>query len=176
MRVLSWVVVGSSVAWLLAFAFSPQLSSFSLPEVDSDLVTGTASPEASINLDTDAFARSYTEAWNSRDPSKVAAFYARDGRITINNGDPYEGTEGVTEMARGFYSEFPDIEVEMVRLEEKDQRIVFHWSFTGTHSGTGKPVRIKGSETWRLGHQGLIEESVGWYDAEDYDRQVNGQF
>ena len=32
-------------------------------------------------------ARTYTEAWCSRDPARVAGHYVTDGMITINGGD-----------------------------------------------------------------------------------------
>ena len=54
-------------------------------------------------------AQAYTEAWCSHVPEAVASFYAEDGRITINSGEPSNGREQVTEMARGFIGAFPDI-------------------------------------------------------------------
>ena len=114
----------------------------------------------------------YTAAWNSHDPTRVAGFFAIDGSITINDGSPYQGTAGLVEMAEGFMSEFPDIELSMNSVDEVDGRIVYHWTFSGTHSETGNAVRIHGSETWRFDNDGLIVESIGQYDAGEYERQV----
>ncbi len=77
-------------------------------------------------------------------------------------------------MARGFLTAFPDLHLTMEALERSEQSVVYRWSFTGTHSETGNRVRISGSETWRLGDDGLIAESIGRYDPEDYERQVRG--
>lgn len=33
-------------------------------------------------------AADYTAAWNSKSPEAVASFYALDGEIVINRGDP----------------------------------------------------------------------------------------
>jgi hypothetical protein len=33
-------------------------------------------------------------------------------------------------------------------------------------------VRISGHEDWRFGADGLIAESLGHYDASDYERQL----
>jgi ketosteroid isomerase-like protein len=33
-------------------------------------------------------AKAYTAAWNTGSAAAVAAFYAEDGRIVINNGEP----------------------------------------------------------------------------------------
>jgi len=117
------------------------------------------------------FARSYTNAWCSHDPARVAAHYVPGGTIAINGG---EATE-VTEVARSFISAFPDIEVFMDDLVFKDETVEYHWTFTGTNtgpSGTGNSVRISGFEEWRFGDDGLVVESQGQYDQDDYDRQL----
>jgi hypothetical protein len=38
--------------------------------------------------------------------------------------------------------------------------------------GTGKRVRITGFEEWRFGSDGLIADSQGRFDAEEYKFQV----
>ena len=40
--------------------------------------------------------------------------------------------------------------------------------------GTGREVRISGFEEWQIGADGLIAESLGHFDAEDYQRQLDG--
>jgi nuclear transport factor 2 (NTF2) superfamily protein len=117
------------------------------------------------------FARSYTNAWCSHDPARVAAHYVPGGTIAINGGEPTE----IMEVARSFISAFPDIEVFMDDVVFKDETVEFHWTFTGTNtgpSGTGNSVRISGFEEWRLGDDGLVVESQGQYDQDDYDRQL----
>ncbi|MGH3117715.1 MAG: ester cyclase [Gaiellales bacterium] len=117
------------------------------------------------------FARSYTNAWCSHDPARIAAHYVPGGTIAINGGEPTE----VTEVARSFISAFPDIEVFMDDLVFKDETVEYHWTFTGANtgpSGTGNSVRISGFEEWRFGDDGLVVESQGQYDQDDYDRQL----
>jgi nuclear transport factor 2 (NTF2) superfamily protein len=116
-------------------------------------------------------ARSYTEAWCSRDPLGVAAHYVPGGTIALNGGEPTE----ITEVARSFISTFPDIQVFMDDLVFKDENVEYHWTFTGTNTGpggTGKWVRISGFEEWVIGDDGLVVESQGHYDQEEYDRQL----
>jgi nuclear transport factor 2 (NTF2) superfamily protein len=116
-------------------------------------------------------ARSYTEAWCSHDPVRVAAHYVHGGTIAINGGEPTEATD----VARAFISAFPDIEVFMDDLVFKDETVEYHWTFTGTNTGpggTGKWVRISGLEEWTLGDDGLVVESQGSYDQDEYDRQL----
>jgi hypothetical protein len=116
-------------------------------------------------------ARSYTEAWCSHDPARVAGHYVPGGTIAINDGEPAE----ITEVARSFITAFPDIEVFMDNLVLKDEAVEYHWTFTGTNDGpggTGKWVRISGFEEWTLGDGGLVLESRGNYDQDEYDRQL----
>lgn len=116
-------------------------------------------------------ARSYTDAWCSHDPARVAAHFVPGGTIAINGGDPTE----ITEVARSFIDTFPDIEVFMDDIVFRDETVEFHWTFTGTNSGpdgTGKAVRISGVEEWTLGDDGLVVESKGNYDQSEYDRQL----
>ncbi len=41
------------------------------------------------------FAIRYTAAWSSQDPARVASFYAEDGSLTINGGEPSVGREAI---------------------------------------------------------------------------------
>jgi hypothetical protein len=117
------------------------------------------------------FARSYTDAWCSHDPARVAAHFVPGGTIAINGGEPTE----VTEVARSFISAFPDIEVFMDGVVVNEDTVEFHWTFTGTNTGpggTGNAVRISGFEEWTLGDDGLVVESQGHYDEDEYNRQL----
>ena len=117
------------------------------------------------------FARSYTDAWCSHDPARVAGHYAPGGTIAINGGEPTE----ITEVARSFISAFPDIQVFMDDVVFRDETVEYHWTFTGTHTGpggTGNRVRISGFEEWVFGNDGLVVESQGHYDQDEYDRQL----
>jgi nuclear transport factor 2 (NTF2) superfamily protein len=114
-------------------------------------------------------ARTYTDAWCSRDPGRVADHYAPGGRIAINGGD----ATGIAEVAEAFIAAFPDIEVFMDDLVlREDGSVEYHWTFTGTSAETGKRVRIPGYEEWTLAPHGLIAESHGHYDQAEYDRQL----
>lgn len=114
-------------------------------------------------------ARRYTAAWCSQDPSSVAACYSPDGSLCVNNGDPAVGRDAIAEVARGFMTAFPDLEVRMEDLLLQNGRIVYRWSLTG-----GQRVRIHGFEAWNIGPDGLIAESQGHFDAADYQRQLAG--
>lgn len=121
------------------------------------------------------FALRYTAAWNSHDAARVASFYAENGSLTINDGEPSVGQEGVTAAAQGFITAFPDIVVEMDKLTAEGDQVIYRWTFTGTNTGpggSGNAVRISGFEQWTIGADGLIARSLGNYDEAEYQRQV----
>jgi predicted ester cyclase len=113
-------------------------------------------------------ARSYTDAWCSHEPARVAAHYVPGGTIAINGGEP----AGIEDVAQSFVAAFPDIEVYMDDLVLKGDQVEYHWTFTGTSAETGQHVRIAGFEEWTVGADGLIAESLGHYDQAEYDRQL----
>jgi uncharacterized protein (TIGR02246 family) len=122
-----------------------------------------------------AFAKRYTAAWCSMDPAQVAAHFATDGSLTINDGPPAVGRAAIAEAARGFYAALPDMQVFMDDLIVDGDRIEFHWTFTGTNTGpggTGKAVRVSGFEEWTIDDDGLIAASLGHYDQAEYARQL----
>lgn len=126
--------------------------------------------------DIDALAYSYAEAWSSQDPAQLAAFYAEDGRLTINDGTPSIGRGAVEATAASFMLGFPDMRVERVNVQRDGDEVVFYWRWTGTNSGaggTGNAVDLTGYEVWTLGEDGLILESRGYFDEEEYERQLN---
>ena len=53
----------------------------------------------------------YADAWTSHAPDAVASFYQSDGRITINGGEPLVGRSAIADMAKSFYTAFPDLVV-----------------------------------------------------------------
>lgn len=120
------------------------------------------------------FAQKYTIAWCSRDPYRVAAFFAEDGTITVN-GAPSVGRAAIAEMVQGFMTAFPDMELTMDSFEPGQQGGTYRWTFVGTNTGpdgTGKPVRFSGYEQWTIGVAGLIERSSGHFDSDEYKRQL----
>jgi hypothetical protein len=66
----------------------------------------------------------------------VAKFYARDGWIVIDRGEPREGWTRVAEMAAGFFADVPDLKLVCDGLRCAGNHVVYLWTFTGTHSGT----------------------------------------
>ena len=114
------------------------------------------------------FGARYAKAWCSQNPESVAAFFAENASLTVNGGPPTPALE----IARDFMRDFPDMTVTFDRLEPPADRTAFHWTLTGTYAGTGNHVRISGYELWKIDDAGLIAESSGHFDAEEYERQL----
>jgi len=122
-------------------------------------------------------ARLYTAAWCSQDPARVASFFAPTGSLKVNDGAPAVGREAITGVARGFMTDFPDMQVLMDDLVVRGDGAVYKWTLVGTNTGpggTGRKVHISGYEEWRLDAAGLILESKGHFDGADYARQLAG--
>jgi steroid delta-isomerase-like uncharacterized protein len=121
------------------------------------------------------FARRYTAAWCSQDAASVAAFFTPDGTLVINGNKPAVGREAIAAVAQSFMTAFPDLRVVMDELRAESGELAYHWTLTGTNTGPGgdgKRVRISGRELWEISPDGFIAESRGYFDFDDYMRQL----
>jgi len=119
-------------------------------------------------------ADAYTAAWNTGSPDAVAQFFALNGRIEINRGEAWIGRAGVAQMAAGFFADVPDLALVCNGVRCAGDHIVYLWTFTGTHSATKNQLSIAGWEEWDIDHNFKVTMSRGWFDAENYARQVAG--
>jgi uncharacterized protein (TIGR02246 family) len=119
-------------------------------------------------------AQAYTAAWNSRSAENVAWHYAEDGQIVINCGEPWQGRARIAVMATGFFTDVPDLALSCDELRCAGSHAVYVWTFTGHDAKTGRPLRVRGWEEWNLDDDLKVKASRGWYDADDYARQVAG--
>ena len=121
------------------------------------------------------FAKRYAEAWCSQTPKNVAAFFAENGSLTVNDGPLAVGRAAIAEVAQGFMRDLPDMIVTMDDVTHESDGTKFHWTLTGTNTGpggTGKHLRISGYELWTFDNDGLIAESKGHFDSAEYERQL----
>ena len=119
-------------------------------------------------------AAGYTAAWNSRSAEAVASFYAEDGEIIINNGEPWTGRARVQDMAAGFCADVPDLTLTCDDLRCSGSHVIFVWTFTGHDAATGNPLTVRGWEEWEIDDDLKVKSSRGWFDADDYARQAAG--
>ena len=120
-------------------------------------------------------AAAYTAAWNSGSPEAVASFYAPNGKIVINRGEPWVGRKGIAEMAAGFFADVPDLQLACDAVRYAGDHVAYFWTFTGTHAATKNPLRVVGWEEWDLDGALRVIASRGWYDAADYERQTTAR-
>ena len=76
------------------------------------------------------FARRYTAAWCSREAASVTAFFAPNGSFSVN-GALAAGRGAIAEVAQGFMTAFPDMELLMDDVLIEGDRAVYHWAFNG---------------------------------------------
>lgn len=122
------------------------------------------------------FASRYAAAWSSQDPELLANFYSENGLLQVNDSDPSVGRDAITQTAKSFMSAFPDMVVKLVELRRFGDLVQFHWHWTGTNTGpggNGNSVDLRGYEQWKLDEEGLILQSLGYFDETEYQRQLN---
>ena len=117
----------------------------------------------------------YAEAWSSRQPDRVAEFYAEEGQIVINSGEPMRGHAAIAKMAAGFYAAFPDLLVYCDDFRLAGAHALFAWTLDGHHAETKRRVRIGGWEEWDLDSRNKVASSRGWFDAIAYEDQIAGR-
>ena len=130
-----------------------------------------------MRIDPDALARlarEYTAAWNSKSPDNVASFFAEDGEIVINGGEPWRGRSRIAQMAAGFFADVPDMSLTCDDIRCAGSHTVYVWTFSGHDATSGKPLKVRGWEEWDLDENLRIRSSRGWYDADDYAAQIAG--
>lgn len=120
----------------------------------------------------ETLAQAYADAWSSGEPEQVVDFYRDDGEIIINRGDPVVGRAALLDMVSGFYAEFPGMRVHLEHLRVAGDHVMFGWILEGTHAETGNDVAVQGWEEWDLDADHKVSRSLGWFDAEEYDRQI----
>ena len=120
--------------------------------------------------------RAFHEKYKELNPERVAACFAEDGSLRVNDGPDAVGRKAIADVARGFMTGFPDLVVTKDKVVPESKATAFHWTLTGTNTGpggTGKRVRISGRELWQFDKSGLISRSQGLFDGKEYERQVN---
>ncbi|MEM7319597.1 MAG: SgcJ/EcaC family oxidoreductase [Pseudomonadota bacterium] len=119
-------------------------------------------------------AQEYAIAWSSGNAAEVAAFFSEDGEICVNRGDVFRGREAITKMAEGYFTDFPDFDLRCDLMRKAGSHAVFVWTFEGHHDETGNHVVSHGWQEMELTEDYKIKSSLGWYDPEDYERQIKG--
>ena len=117
-------------------------------------------------------AAGYANAWNSGSPTEVTALFTPDAQMIINRGHVLKGRAAIAGMVTGFYEQFPDLSVRCDGIRSAGSHAVFLWTLEGHHSGTNNYVRVGGWEEWEFDENMKIKSSLGWFDNQEYLRQI----
>ncbi len=141
------------------------------------IVVGACSSDDGMSIEEmNDHATRYTAAWNSGDPTAVSMFFSEDGSLKVNDAEPAVGREAIAAVARGFMTAFPDMELQMRDLQVTDEGVQYHWRYLGTNTGpggTGAAVDFNGYEEWTFGPDKLVVRSLGHFDEDEYQAQLN---
>ena len=100
----------------------------------------------------EALTTRWNEAWNSRDPEKLAAFFAADATYYEPNlpSGPVDGKAGIRAAARETWDSWPGARFEIVSMTVDDPRVALEWRSTATHK-SGAVVELQGVDVleWR---------------------------
>jgi len=110
------------------------------------------------------------------EPGQRRRLLLPSGSLNINDGPPATGRDAITAAAQFFMTAFPDLQVILHELiVAPDAGATYHWTLLGTNTGpggTGNRVHITGFEQWQFSPDGLIDQSLGHFDAAQYQHQL----
>lgn len=95
-------------------------------------------PQSTTALTADAFAKAWTEAWNSHDVDRILTYYTDDAFFedvpSVENGwdVPLRGHQMMRESLVKTFEEMPDLEFEVRSASQMGDRMVVEWSMTGS--------------------------------------------
>ena len=86
----------------------------------------------------------WNDAWNSRDTSKLAGFFAEGATYYEPDfAEAKDGASGIGAVAEKTWADWPEASFEEVSVTVEDPRVVLEWRSTATHS-SGKTVNLEG--------------------------------
>ncbi|HTE50124.1 MAG TPA: nuclear transport factor 2 family protein [Kofleriaceae bacterium] len=106
----------------------------------------------------------WNRAWNSRDPSRLARFFAPGSTFSEPSlAGPMDGAEGVAASATKTWSEWPRAVFESVSVTVEGARVVIEWRTSATHK-TGLEHVLEGVDVLEVS-QGLVTSCRSYYDT-----------
>ena len=86
----------------------------------------------------------WNEAWNSRDPEELAAFFTDDSTYyepSLEGAVP--GKAGIRDCARETWARWPSAGFEVVSITIAEPRVALEWKSSATHK-SGTVVQLEG--------------------------------
>lgn len=111
-----------------------------------------------------ALTTAWNDAWNSKDASTLAAFFA-DGATYYEPdlAEPQDGASGIGAVAEKTWAEWPTASFEEVSMTVEDPRVVLEWRSTATHK-SGKTLNLEGVDVLEWSGDKLSSARV-YYDV-----------
>jgi steroid delta-isomerase-like uncharacterized protein len=120
-------------------------------------------------------ARSWIAAWNSHDPAKWATHFTSDVYYEdVTFGEISHGSEEAKTFAASFFTDVPDLKLELADSSIEGNHGSIQWILTGTDKGifkTGKPFKVHGVSIITI-INGKISRSIDYYDLATIMKQV----
>jgi len=120
-------------------------------------------------------AESWIAAWNSHDPAKWATHFTSDVYYEdVTFGEISHGSEEAKKFAASFFTDVPDLKLELADSSIEGNHGSIQWILTGTDKGifkTGKPFKVHGVSIITI-INGKISRSIDYYDLAAIMKQV----
>jgi|APSaa5957512535_1039671.scaffolds.fasta_scaffold174381_2 uncharacterized protein (TIGR02246 family) len=98
-----------------------------------------------------ALTRAWNDAWNSKDASKLASFFAEGATYYEPDfAEPKDGASGIAAVAEKTWADWPEASFEEVSVTVEDPRVVLEWRSSATHK-SGTTLNLEGVDvlTWK---------------------------
>lgn len=119
------------------------------------------------------------DGWNRADMEKLKTISAENYVRILNGTIVADNRNGLQASMNRFLTGFPDTKVTVDQIIIKDNNLVAHWTFSGTHTAiygelppTGKKGNIRGCSTLQFNEKGEIMREEVYYNELDLLRQL----
>jgi len=150
---------------IFAFAIVVLAVGLLLPQRSSSSNPASASPVA----------EGWIAAWNSQDPAKWATYFTPDIYYEdVTFGEISRGTAEASKFAASFFTDVPDLKLELADSSMEGNHGSIQWILSGTDKGifkTGKKFKVRGASIITINH-GKISRSIDYYDLATIMKQV----
>ncbi len=113
------------------------------------------------------------DAWNTRDPERVASAYTEDSRWR-NRDEFFQGREAIVEFLRRKWARERDYHLRKELWSFTDNRISVRFEYE-CHDADGRWWRSHGNEHWEFDAHGLMrrrDASINDYRIDEQDRRI----
>jgi steroid delta-isomerase-like uncharacterized protein len=125
----------------------------------------------------------YVDVWNGRDAAALVGAFTKDGIYCSPDTDPGVNGEAFATFAKGLWSAFPDLTIELLKVGEIEAGVVaLHWRASGTNTGpggdesrpTGRTASVKGASIIRL-EGDKIRSDHAYFDRKTIEEQLSAK-